>query len=201
MLLVYNVIKGVVKKMDNKNIFAKNLKFYMKLQGKTRKKVCEDLGFSYYTFSDWVNGKKYPRMDKVEILAQYFGVLKSDLIEDKNNIGSKIKELRINKNKAIHEMADELNIDPITLEQYENGTKKIPFEFMQKLADYFNVDFSNNANFSYFKETNQSDLKTSLHIIEMTKRWNDEVGEANFTDEEVTKLIEYAKFLISQREK
>lgn len=69
--------------MDNKNIFSINLKRYMKEHDKSRKEVCEALGVSYYTFSDWVNGKKYPRMDKVEMLANYFGILKSDLIEDK----------------------------------------------------------------------------------------------------------------------
>ena len=69
--------------MSNKSTFSKNLKFQMALKQKTRREVCEELGFSYYTFSDWVNGKKYPRMDKVEMLANYFGVLKSDLIEDK----------------------------------------------------------------------------------------------------------------------
>lgn len=69
--------------MDNKSIFAKNLQYQMELHRKTRRDVCAALGFSYYTFSDWVNGKKYPRMDKVEMLAEYFGILKSDLIEEK----------------------------------------------------------------------------------------------------------------------
>ena len=55
----------------------------MALEGKSRKDVCEALGYSYFTFSDWVNGKKMPRMDKVEQLANYFGILKSDLIEEK----------------------------------------------------------------------------------------------------------------------
>ena len=72
--------------MDNKNIFANNLKYHMELSGKTRRDVCAALGFSYYTFSDWVNGKKYPRMDKVEMLADYFGILKSDLIEEKPTV-------------------------------------------------------------------------------------------------------------------
>ena len=67
----------------DKNIFAKNLKRYMEENGKSRKDVSEALGVSYYTLTDWVNGKKYPRMDKVEKLAAYFGILKSDLIEDK----------------------------------------------------------------------------------------------------------------------
>ena len=48
-----------------------------------RKQVCDDLGFKYTTFTDWYNGNKYPRIDKIEILADYFGVLKSDLIEEK----------------------------------------------------------------------------------------------------------------------
>ena len=67
--------------MDNKNIFAENLNRYMELHEKTRKEVSEAIGVSYFTFTDWVNGKKYPRMDKVEKLANYFGILKSDLIE------------------------------------------------------------------------------------------------------------------------
>ena len=69
--------------MEHKEIFSKNLKRFMALEGKSRKDVCEELGYSYFTFSDWVNGKKMPRMDKVEQLANYFGVLKSDLIEEK----------------------------------------------------------------------------------------------------------------------
>lgn len=69
--------------MDNKNVFASNLKRYMEVKGKTRNDISEALGISYFTVSDWVNGKKYPRMDKVEMLANYFGIQKSDLIEKK----------------------------------------------------------------------------------------------------------------------
>lgn len=69
--------------MDNKNIFANNLKRQMELKGVSRNDICNALGISYFTVTDWVNGKKYPRMDKVEMLANFFGILKSDLIEDK----------------------------------------------------------------------------------------------------------------------
>lgn len=67
----------------DKRIFAKNLQRYMDANGKSRKDMCEALNISYYTFSDWVNGKKFPRIDKIEMLADYFGIEKSDLIEDK----------------------------------------------------------------------------------------------------------------------
>lgn len=67
--------------MDNKNQFAKNLQYYMDVNKKTRSEVADAIGVSYYTYTSWVTGKKYPRMDKVEKLARYFGILKSDLIE------------------------------------------------------------------------------------------------------------------------
>lgn len=67
----------------DKRIFADNLQRYMDMHGKTRKDVCEDLNISYFTFTDWVKGRKFPRIDKIEALADYFGIEKSDLIEDK----------------------------------------------------------------------------------------------------------------------
>lgn len=69
--------------LGNKAVFSRNLRSLMSQFGKDRKQVCDDLGFKYTTFTDWYNGNKYPRIDKIEILADYFGVLKSDLIEEK----------------------------------------------------------------------------------------------------------------------
>lgn len=71
--------------IGNKKVFSKNLRSLMEQQNKDRKQICNDLGFKYTTFSDWYNGNKYPRIDKIEMLADYFGVLKSDLIEDKTD--------------------------------------------------------------------------------------------------------------------
>lgn len=70
----------------DKEVFAKNLKTYMSKNGKDRKEVATELGVAYSTLTDWVNGKKFPRIDKVEMLAEYFGVSKSDLIEDFESI-------------------------------------------------------------------------------------------------------------------
>ena len=76
----------MVKKMTalgNKEVFSRNLKYYIESTGKSQKDLALVLGISLSTFNDWVNGKKYPRIDKIEMLAKYFGILKSDLIEDK----------------------------------------------------------------------------------------------------------------------
>lgn len=69
--------------MTDKEILAKNLKYYMERSNKTRPEISKALGLSYYTVTDWVTGKKMPRMDKIQMLADYFGVRKSDLIEEK----------------------------------------------------------------------------------------------------------------------
>lgn len=102
--------------MDNKSVFAANLKKYMELNNKSRQEICKALGFNYYTFSDWVNGKKYPRMDKVEMLARYFGVLKSDLIEEKKSLDINEKNndlavkvvIRINNDELFAEVVSSL---------------------------------------------------------------------------------------------
>ncbi len=70
--------------IGNKSVMARNLTYYVERSGKTQKELCEIVGVATSTFNDWMKGKKYPRIDKIEILANYFGISKSDLIEDKS---------------------------------------------------------------------------------------------------------------------
>lgn len=67
----------------SKEVFAKNLRYYMEKRGKSQKELAEIVGVSAPTVNEWLKAKKYPRIDKIEILSNYFGILKSDLIEDK----------------------------------------------------------------------------------------------------------------------
>lgn len=69
--------------IGNKQILAKNLIYYTERSGKTQREICDILDIKPTTFNDWIKAKKYPRIDKIEILANYFGIQKSDLIENK----------------------------------------------------------------------------------------------------------------------
>lgn len=69
--------------LGNKEILAKNLQYYIERSGKDRRQLAEIWGVPYSTLTNWVTAKKYPRIDKIEIMADYFGILKSDLIEEK----------------------------------------------------------------------------------------------------------------------
>jgi transcriptional regulator with XRE-family HTH domain len=67
----------------NKEIMARNIKRYMDAKGVTNQQLCDALNFKYTTFMDWIKGVTYPRIGKVEAMANYFGCEKSDLIEEK----------------------------------------------------------------------------------------------------------------------
>jgi repressor LexA len=74
--------------IGNKDIMAKNLRRYIDRSGKDRRELAEIWGFPYSTVTEWINGRKYPRIDRIEVMADYFGILKSDLIEDKKDTPS-----------------------------------------------------------------------------------------------------------------
>lgn len=71
--------------IGNREVFAKNLCAYLERFGKSQREMAEIMGVSSSTFNDWANGRKYPRIDKIEFLANYFGIMKSDLIEEKDS--------------------------------------------------------------------------------------------------------------------
>ena len=68
--------------LGNKEVMASNIKRLMDLRGKDRTDVCRDLDIKYTTFTDWINAKTYPRIDKIELMANYFNVSKADLVEE-----------------------------------------------------------------------------------------------------------------------
>ncbi len=69
--------------LGNKEIFAKNLNYYMTLNHKDRNDISRDLDLPYTTVTSWCKAEFYPRIDKIEALANYFEIRKSDLVEEK----------------------------------------------------------------------------------------------------------------------
>ncbi|AGF87534.1 TPA: helix-turn-helix transcriptional regulator [Streptococcus suis] len=87
--------------IENKDIFSKNLKYYMDKKGVDRNQLCADLDLKYTTVRDWIKGITYPRIGKIELLANYFGINKSDLIEEKSTITSSIPFQNFDPRQAI----------------------------------------------------------------------------------------------------
>ena len=95
--------------IGNKDIMSQNLKYYIEKSGTDRRELSEIWGFPYSTVTEWINAKKYPRIDRIEVMADYFGILKSDLIEDKQKQSTE-SELSIRKKafmQKVESMSDE----------------------------------------------------------------------------------------------
>ena len=67
--------------LGNKQVMSQNIKRLMRDNQIDRKTLSENLDVKYTTLSDWINAVTYPRIDKIEKMARYFNVTKSDLIE------------------------------------------------------------------------------------------------------------------------
>lgn len=65
-------------------IMGQNIKRLLKQQHMTAVKLAEMVGVSTATVSDWSNGKTYPRIDKLELMANCFGVSKAELVENRD---------------------------------------------------------------------------------------------------------------------
>lgn len=100
------------------------------------------------------------------------------------------KTFRTEKNISLMEIADEFNISIEDLKAYEKGIKSIPFHTLKKISDFFQC-----VERGFFDYGNEDEVNTVFHA----SRWNAEVGVTNFTDAEMTELINFAKYLISKR--
>lgn len=81
---------------EMKLIFSRNLSRLLFENNLSQKELAKICGVSTSTVSSWIKLVSFPRIDKVEIIAQYFGVNKSDLLED-----GQIKDLSVAKRQLI----------------------------------------------------------------------------------------------------
>lgn len=110
--------------MSNKEqaiIFSRNLLKYLSINNKSQKEVADSIGVSPQTFNTWCQGIAIPRMGKVQLLADYFNINKSDLIDnntadspapqlrpDEQELLDKYEQLNDTGKKKLTERADEL---------------------------------------------------------------------------------------------
>lgn len=65
-----------------RQIFSNNLRRLIDVSGKTQKDVADAIGVSQQIMNVWARGKAIPRMGKIQRLADYFGIEKSQLIDE-----------------------------------------------------------------------------------------------------------------------
>ena len=66
--------------LGNKEVMAKNIRRHLDKLGLNVKNFANEMNFKYSTVLDWVNAKTYPRIDKIELMANYFNVEKTRML-------------------------------------------------------------------------------------------------------------------------
>lgn len=117
----------------NKQVFVNNLKHYIEQKGVTQKELAEALDMSKGAVTDWMKFRAYPRMDKLQQLAEYFGVEKSDLVEsrdvkNKYYLNKKIKGVE----KMLGESPKAVELF-LAIEELSDEDKEIVMAFIDRL--------------------------------------------------------------------
>lgn len=81
--------------LENRNdILVKNLLFYLDRLGLTQTEFARELGYPETTVSNWFNKNTYPRPDKIQEMANYFGVRRTDLTENNEEQQAPLKNAK-----------------------------------------------------------------------------------------------------------
>ena len=192
--------------IENKDIMSANINRLLEEKGKTRKEACEEMGIGYSTFTEWANGRKYPRIDKIEKMANYFGVLKSDLIESKTakasgmftheETGSFIKNAREQKGYTVHDLAEKAEVSISLIKNWEKGllVETTPKQ-IRAIAEVLGL----NPIVLLGLATGTADATKTPLKPKHRSLWLSTFDGEEFTDEEFDEIINFAKYLLSKR--
>ena len=117
-------------KKNQKDIFSKNLNRYIAKSGKTQKAIADAIGVSPQSFNSWCQAVAIPRMDKLQLLADYFGIGKSDLLEEPSSIKPSKGAVRLDVYSRVSAEGLEASADDII------DWEEVP-ETMAHDGDYF----------------------------------------------------------------
>ena len=119
-----------------------------------------------------------------------------------DNVGNIIKKLCLERKLTLEEFSNETGIPIEELKNYETGKSQIPKSVIETLAKFLNVtiDDLTSANITV-NGTHMAYVSNSKTHVRHLKLWYEAVGDVVLKDEELEKIIEYAKFLLYMRDK
>lgn len=187
--------------MGNKQTMSRNILYQLKKHNKSRAEVCDALGIGYSTFTAWANGGAYPRIDKIEMLAEYFGISKAELIEEQTTssalrtpaeIGEVIRTRREEMGITPEQLAELAYTTPNTIRKWEKGKIAEPrTDLLENLSKALNLPTAILRGVPQSTETIQR--QKLISAIDRA------LSDAYLTDDEIQDLIKYIEFILLKR--
>jgi len=126
---------------ESKKAMARNIQYYLDLQDKDRNDLCRALDLPYTTVSNWLQGVRYPRIDKIEKMAQYFDVPVFCLI-DKNVPRKELPALKQRRIPLLGKVAAGV---PIYADDHVEGHEFIDSKYRNDGFEYFALRVSGHS--------------------------------------------------------
>ncbi len=177
--------------LGNKEVMANNIIRQMKLKNVDRKQMAKDLNLKYTTLSDWINAKTYPRIDKIELMAKYFGINKSDLVESPNV--TPIETIEAKKVPVVSQISAGI---PIYSEQNILEYAYIPAYLSERNKEVFYLRVSGDSMDKEFKEGDLVLVEKDCPIengqigVVMVNGYNATVKRIKYKDDKIILLPE-----------
>lgn len=183
----------------NNIVFSKNLRAYMDKHGKTQKDIAKAIGVSSPTVHDWMYGNIFPRMAKIEALASYFGISKSDLIEERpilptlspKEVGAELQKILVEHGISPPELDERAEIKAGTTAKILAGKYEPHIDVAIKIATVLDIPASLLLGV-------QEDAQAISRQRFRTRLYH-EIPDLILNDDEITEIINYIKYLISKR--
>ena len=128
-----------------REVFPRNLQKLMDAKGIKQKDLALALGVTPTAINDWVKGKKYPRVDKIESITRLFGITQAELIEEHKpvelltpkQIGEKIKSRLAERGMTSEELDEKAEVKKGTTAKWIAGKLPNPTLGMIKIASEY----------------------------------------------------------------
>lgn len=109
--------------LGNKEIMAANIQHYMDENNLTRQDLCQAIGVKYTTLTDWLKANTYPRIDKIELMANFFGISKADLVEERKEDVDQFRDRMLEERGVLFDLLEKAT--PQQLDIIEDLLKNI----------------------------------------------------------------------------
>ena len=137
-----------------KQIFSENLNNLVFESGKKQSEIARAIGVSPQTFNTWTQGIAIPRMDKVQLLADYFRVKKSALIEEhcsaseaekaefnetQKYFAKNLNRLLSSNNKTQLELANFIGVSNTSVNNWTKGYNTPRMDKIDLICSFFHI--------------------------------------------------------------
>lgn len=110
------------------------------------------------------------------------------------SFGTRLRELRKNKNLTQQELGDIVHVSKVSISGYERGERSPDRETLTHLADYFNVSTDYLLGRSDESDINKSPSPSYIETIAAHM-------DDNLTEEQFNNIIDYIDFITNKHKK